>query len=85
MFRRVIDKLFADPECLKHLPPAEVKRLRRRAYASLEITVALMLQGSPWRHILAAARFCPAVLGLRWRAVGFLALYGLGVARRGAS
>ncbi len=81
MFRRVVDKVFADPARLQHLSRGEVNRLQRRAYASLEITVALMLQGSPWPHIRAAARLSPSVVGLRWRAVAFLCLSGLGLRR----
>lgn len=77
MFRRVLDKLFADPTRLAGLPPSTVERLRRRAYGSLEITIALMLLGPPWRHLLTAARLSPAVVWLRRRAVAFLILQGL--------
>ncbi len=77
MFRRVVDKLFADPARLAGLSRDTVERLRRRAYSSLEITIALMLLGSPWEHLLRAARLSPAVLWLRRRAVAFLMLQGL--------
>jgi hypothetical protein len=77
MFRRVLDKLFADPERWWGWTPHAIEHARRRAYASLEITIALMVQEPPWRHILAAGRLCPSVLRLRWRAVGFLILQGL--------
>ena len=77
MFRRVVDKVFADPARLAGLPQTKVERLRRRAYGSLEITTALMLLGPPWRHIACAARLSPAVLWLRRRALVFLILQGL--------
>jgi glycosyltransferase involved in cell wall biosynthesis len=75
MFRRVVDKLFADPARLAGLSRDTAERLRRRAYGSLEITVALMLLGSPWGHLLRAARISPAVLWCRRRAVVFLMLH----------
>ena len=77
MFRRVVDKLFADPARLAGLSPRRVERLRRRAYGSLEITIALMLLGPPWGYLCRAARLSPAVLWLRRRAVVFLILQGL--------
>ena len=77
MYRRVLDKLFADPERLPGWTLADVARLRRRAYASLEITIGLMLQGPPWRHIFLAGSLCPSVLIQRRRAVAFLVLHGV--------
>lgn len=77
MFRRVLDKLFTDPARLEGCSAAWIRRWRRRAYASLEITVALMEQDPPWRCLSAALRLSPFVVCRRWRAMGFLILSGL--------
>ena len=73
-FRRVLDKLFSDPERLAGRSRAEVTRLRRMAYASLEVTVALNMAANPWPHLRKAVRLHPGIVPLRWRAVGLLLL-----------
>jgi glycosyltransferase involved in cell wall biosynthesis len=73
-FRRVLDKLFSDPERLAGHSRAELARLRRLAYASLEVTVALNMATNPWPHLLRAVRLHPGIAPLRWRAVGLLLL-----------
>jgi len=73
-FRCVLDGLFADETRLQGYSQEWRRRWQRRAYASLEITVALMGHGSPFGHVLAAARQSLAALALRWRAVAFLLL-----------
>jgi len=72
MFRRVLDKLFADPGRLPGRGGREIARLRRRAYASLEVTVALNMSGRPWVHLARATALSPRILATRWRAVGLL-------------
>jgi glycosyltransferase involved in cell wall biosynthesis len=72
MFRLVLDKLFADPGRLAGRDNKDIARLRRRAYASLEITVALNMSGRPWTHLARAAAQSPSILTTRWRAVGLL-------------
>jgi glycosyltransferase involved in cell wall biosynthesis len=74
MFRRVLDKLFADPGRLTGRGGREIARLRRRAYASLEVTVALNMSARPWVHVARAATLSPRILATRWRAVGLLLL-----------
>lgn len=74
MFRRVLDKWFADPERLGRREGREVSRLRRRAYASLEVTIALNMAARPWPHLLRAIRLDPGILAIRWRALGLLLL-----------
>jgi glycosyltransferase involved in cell wall biosynthesis len=73
-FRRVLDKLFSDPERFAGRPLAQVERLRRLAYASLEVTVALNMTTNPWPHLARAIRLHPGIVPLRWRAVGLLLL-----------
>ncbi len=73
-FQRVLDKVFADPHLPRRVGPKEVARLRRLAFASLEVTVALNLATNPWPHLLRAIRLHPAILAIRWRALGFLLL-----------
>jgi hypothetical protein len=72
MFRRFLDKLFADPGRLAGRGSREVARLRRRAYASLEVTVVLNMSTRPWRHLARAAATSPSILATRWRTVGLL-------------
>jgi hypothetical protein len=74
LFRRVLDKLFSDPERFAGRPQAQVVRLRRRAYASLEVTVALNMATNPWPHLVRALRLHPGIVFLRWRAVSLLLL-----------
>lgn len=77
MFRRVLDKVFTDPERLAGRDAREVARLRRLAYASMEITIALNMSTRPWTHLARAAALSPRVLATRWRAVGLLLLRGM--------
>lgn len=74
MFRRVLDKLFANPGRLTERGGRETVRLRRRAYASLEVTIALNMAARPWPHLLRAIRLDPGILAIRWRALGLLLL-----------
>ncbi len=74
MFRRVLDKVFGDPARLAGRGPAEIGRLRRLAYASLEVTIALNMATEPWRHLGRAIRLHPGILAVRWRALGLLLL-----------
>ena len=74
MFRRVLDKLFSDPERFPGRTRAQVERLRRLAYASLEVTVALNMATNPWPHLARAIRLHPGIVPLRWRAVSLLLL-----------
>lgn len=74
MFRRVLDKLFADSGQLTRRGDRDLARLRRLAYASLEVTIALNMASRPWPHLRRAIRMHPGILAIRWRAVGLLLL-----------
>ena len=72
--RKVLDKVFEDPDLAVRLGSNEVVRLRRLAYASLEVTIGLNMATDRWLHLCRAIRLHPGILAIRWRAVALLLL-----------